>query len=244
VSERGAADSGAVDPERRQRLIKLASAAAFLAIVAVAVAIAVSATRTEGGDTEVEGTAAITRQLEGIPQRGLVLGDPKAPVTLVEFGDLQCPACKVYAEKILPEVIESKVRAGAAKLDFRNYTIIGAESLPAGAAALAAAEQGRGWSFVELFYRNQGFEGSGYVSDEFLTAIAAAAGVPDLERWQRDRRGKRILAEVERTTAEAHDLGLDSTPSFAVEGPRTNGLEVVEDAGSAGELEEAIERAG
>lgn len=244
MSERGAADSGAVDRERRQRLIKLASAAAFLAIVAVAVAIAVAATQTEGGDTEVEGAAAITRQLAGIPQNGMVLGERSAKVSLVEFGDLQCPACRAYAEEILPEVIESKVRGGAAKLDFRNYTIIGAESLPAGAAAVAAGAQGRGWSFVELFYRNQGFEGTGYVTDEFLTAIAEAAGVPDIERWDRDRRGKRILAAVERTTAEARDLGLDSTPSFAVEGPRTDGLEVVEETGSAGELEEAIERAG
>ena len=243
MSERGAADSG-VDQERRQRLIKLASAAVFLAIVAVAVAIAVAATRTEGGDTEVEGAAAITRQLAGIPQNGMVLGDPSAKVTLVEFGDLQCPACKVYAEEILPEAIESKVRGGEAKLDFRNFTIIGEDSTPAAAAAVAAGEQGRGWSFVEVFYRNQGFEGTGYVTDEFLTAIAEAAGVPDIERWERDRHGKRILAAVERTTAEARDLGLDSTPSFAVEGPRTNGLEVVEDAGSAGELEEAIERAG
>lgn len=233
-----------VDEGRRGRLIKLASAAAFLAVVAVAVAIAVAATQTEGGDTDVEGAAAITRQLEGIPQRGLVLGDPKAEVTLVEFGDLQCPACKVYAEQILPETIDSKVRAGEAKLAFRNFTIIDADSVPAGAAAVAAGEQGRGWQFIELFYANQGFEGTGYVTDEFLTAVAEAAGVPDVERWQRDRRSARIAAEVERTTAEARRLGLDSTPSFAVEGPSTDGLEVVEDSGSAGELTAAVEGAG
>lgn len=244
MSEHGAGGGGAVDQKRRQRLIKLASAAAFLAIVAVAVAIAVAGTQTEGGDTEVEGVAAITRQLEGIPQRGMVLGNPRAKVTLVEFGDLQCPACKVYAEELLPEVIEAKVRAGEAKLDFRNFTIIDEDSTPAGAAALAAGEQGRGWQFVELFYANQGFEGTGYVTDDFLTAIAEAAGVPDLDRWDRDRRSKRILAELERTTAEARRLDLGSTPSFAVEGPAIDGLEVVEDPGSAGELEEAIERAG
>ncbi|HEX9966841.1 MAG TPA: thioredoxin domain-containing protein [Solirubrobacterales bacterium] len=244
MTEGGAAGGGTVDQERRQRLIKLASGAAFLAIVVVAVAIAVAATETEGGDTEIEGAAAITRQLEGIRQRGMVLGDPSAKVTLVEFGDLQCPACRVYAEEILPELIESKVRGGEAKLHFRSYTIIGEESVPAGAAAVAAGEQGRGWSFVELFYRNQGFEGTGYVTDEFLTAIAQGAGVPDVERWDRDRHSRRVLAEVERTTAEARDLGLDGTPSFAVEGPRTDGLEVLEEADSAGELEEAIEQAG
>jgi protein-disulfide isomerase len=236
---------GGRDEEARRRgLIRLASAAAFLALVAVGVAIALSATSTEGGDTEVEDVALVTRQLAGLPQRGLVLGNPRAEVTLVEFGDLQCPACRVYAEEIVPEAIESTVRGGEAKLEFRNFTILGEESVPAGAAAVAAGEQGRGWSFVELFYRNQGFENSGYVTDDFLTAIAEAAGVPDIARWNRARRSERVVSEVERTTAEARRLGLDSTPSFAVEGPATGGLEVIESVSSAGDLEAAVERAG
>ncbi|HYP54696.1 MAG TPA: thioredoxin domain-containing protein [Solirubrobacterales bacterium] len=232
-----------VDEERRRRLIKLASAAAFLAIAGVAVAIAIAGTQSDGGDTDLEGVGAITGQLRGIPQRGLVLGDPSAKVTLVEYGDLQCPACKVYAEEIVPEVIEAKVRGGEAKVEFRNFTIIGEESVPAGAAAVAAGEQGRGWEFVELFYRNQGFEGSGYVTDDFLTAVAEGAGVPDIARWNRERRDERVLAEVEWTTAEAQRLGLGGTPSFAVEGPRTEGLEPI-DAESAEDLEAAIDRAG
>ena len=235
MSERGAVDEG-----RRRRLVQLASAAAFLAIVAVAVAIVVAGTRSEGGDTEIEGVAAITGQLRGIPQRGLALGDPGAAVTLVEYGDLQCPACKTYAEEIVPEAIDSKVRSGEARIEFRNFTILGEESTPAGAAAIAAGRQGRGWQFVELFYENQGFEGSGYVTDDFLTAIARAAGVRDIARWNRERRSKQALAEVERTTAEARRLDLAFTPSFAVEGPGTDGLEVVEGASSAGDLEAAI----
>jgi protein-disulfide isomerase len=237
MSERGAVDEG-----RRQRLIRLGSAAAFLALVAVGVAIAIAGTQSDGGDAELEGVAAINGQLGGIPQRGLVLGDPGAPVVLVEFGDLQCPACKVYAEEIVPEVVKSKVRGGEARLEFRNYAILGEESLTAGAAAVAAGLQDRGWSFVALFYRNQGLEGSGYVSDEFLTAIARAAAVPDIRKWNRDRRSEAIAAEVERTGAEARRLDLSGTPSFAVQGPRTDGLEVIS-ADSAGDLEAAIEAA-
>jgi protein-disulfide isomerase len=228
------------EDERRERLIKFGSAAIFLAIVAVAILIVVSETQTEGGDTDLEGIALVQRDLRGMPQRGLVLGDPGAAVTLVEYGDLQCPACKVYAEEIVPETIESKVRSGEAKLEFRNYTIIGEESAPAGAAAVAAGRQGHGWNFVELFYRNQGFEGSGYVTDTFLTSIAKGAGVPDIEQWNRDRKSRRVLTEVSLTTAEAKRLGLDGTPSFAIEGPDTEGLEPLPLPESAGELEDAI----
>ena len=100
-------------------------------------------------------------------------------MTLYEYGDLQCPVCKSFSEQIVPEVIESQVRTGEAKLEFRNFTIISQESIPAGAAAVAAGKQGRGWDYIELFYRNQGKEASGYVTDEFLKEIAKGAGVPE-----------------------------------------------------------------
>jgi len=145
---------------------------------------------------------------------------------------------------VLPQVIESQVRTGKARLDFRNFTIIGPQSKPAGAAAIAAGEQGRGWNFVELFYRNQGTEDSGYADDEFLTAIAKAAGVPDLGRWNRARRSHGVIARVEATTAEAEDLGFTGTPSFALEGPATAGVEAIGTPSSADALESAIEDAG
>ncbi len=238
------ASPGEETAERRQRLIKLASAIGFLAVVLVAVLVVLSLSESEGGDTEIEGAAQVERLLAGIPQEGMVLGDPSAKVELVEFGDLQCPVCKGYAEEVLPPLIEGKVADGVAKLAFRNFTIIGPESTTAGAAALAAGRQGRGWSFVELFYRNQGIEGSGYVTDSFLTAVAEGAGVPDIARWDEDRRSRRILDEVSRTSSEAEDLGLTGTPSFAIEGPGTDGLEVLGTPGSTDALESAIADAG
>jgi protein-disulfide isomerase len=234
-----------VPDERRDRAIKLASALAFLAIVAVAVLIVISQSQSGGGDAgNVEGKTDVDRLLKGIPQERLVLGKPDAAVTLLEFGDLQCPVCKGYSEDVLPQVIEDPVRRGDAKLDFRNYTIIGPESIPAGAAAIAAGEQGRGWSFIELFYRNQGEEDSGYVSDEFLTAVARAAQVPDIGKWNRDRHSNAVLAEVEETTAEARQLGFSGTPSFAIEGPGTSGLKTLGTPGSTGDLEAAISAVG
>jgi protein-disulfide isomerase len=228
---------------RRERLVKLASATAFLAIVAVAVLIVIDQSQTEGGDTSFEGVAAVQADLEGIPQRGLVLGQPGARVRLVEFGDLQCPACKGFAEDVLPQTIESRVRSGETRIEFRNFTIIGEESVDAAAAAIAAGEQGRGWQFVELFYRNQGFENSGYVTDEFLAELARIAGVRDVEAWNRSRRSPRVRGQVAAESAEAERLGFGGTPSFAVEGPTTDGLQPIATPTSAGDLEGAIDEA-
>jgi protein-disulfide isomerase len=229
-------------PDRRQRLLQIAAGAAFLAIAAVVVLVVVSSSNGSGGDTNIEESAEVSRLLTGIPQQGLVLGDPKAPVELVEFGDLQCPVCKGYSEEILPPIIESKVKQGEVKLGFRNFTIIGEQSPPAGAAALAAGEQGRGWNYVELFYRNQGEEDSGYADDEFLEAVAKGAGIKNLAKWNEDR--QKLLSEVEKTTEEAQRLGFEGTPSFAVKGPKTDGLEPLGTPESQGALEEVIEKAG
>jgi protein-disulfide isomerase len=230
--------------ERRQRLIKVASALAFLAVAVVAVLIVVSQNSGGGGDaSNLQSVSEVQEELSGIPQNGMVLGQPGAKVTLLEFADLQCPVCKAYSEEVLPQIVETQVSSGDVKVDYRAYTIIDQDSVPAAAAAIAAGKQGRGWNFVETFYRNQGQERSGYVTDEFLTAVAQAAGVRDIAGWNRDRVSEAVLSEVKEQTAEAQELGFTGTPSFAVEGPGTQGVEAIGTPSSAEALEEAISAA-
>jgi protein-disulfide isomerase len=231
------------DSDRRTRILQLAAGAAFLAVAVVLVLIVVATSSGgDGGDTNLEGTAEVSRLLAGIPQRQLLLGDPTAPVELIEFGDLQCPVCKGYSEEILPPIIETQVKKGLVKIDFRTFAIIGEQSVPAGAAALAAGAQGRGWNFVELFYRNQGAEDSGYANDRFLEAVAKGAGVKNLARWNSER--AELDGAAEKTSEEAQSLGFTGTPSFAVKGPSSNGLKALGTPGSTDALEGAIEEAG
>jgi protein-disulfide isomerase len=162
---------------------------------------------------------------------------------LREYGDLKCPVCAAFSKEIIPTVIDSKVRDGAAVIEFRNFTIIDPDqSVTAGAAALAAGEQRHGWNFLEIFYRNQGVETAPYANDEFLTAVAKAAGVADISRWNRERKSSKLVGEVKKTTGEAEDLGFSGTPSFAVEGP-SGKLETLGFPESPGELESAIDSA-
>ena len=81
------------------------------------------------------------------------------------------------------------------------------------------------------------------MTEEFLTSIAKGAKVPDIPRWNKDRESARAEKEVKRTGGEAESLGFNGTPSFAVEGPGTKGLEPLGTLGSLGEFEEAIDNA-
>jgi protein-disulfide isomerase len=208
----------------RQRLGQIASGAAFLAVCAVAVLVVVSmAGGGSGGDTDLEDVALVRDQLRGIPQHGTVLGDPQARVRVIEYGDLQCPVCKEFSIQTAPDLIDQVVRPGAASYELRQWTVIGPplheQSRDAAKAALAAAEQNRYWNYVELFYRNQGAEESGYVTDAFLTAIAKGAGVPDIKKWNTDRAAPGLDDVLSRTAADAHALDFAGTPAVLVEGP-------------------------
>jgi protein-disulfide isomerase len=231
--------------DRRTRLLQVGAGAVFLVVAAVIVLIVVNGTSGGGGDAKnLKEVASVDSLVNGIPQEGLVIGDPKAKVELIEYGDLQCPVCKAFSEEVLPPIVESQVKNGQAKMAFRNFVIIGPQSTPAGAAALAAGAQGRGWNYLELFYRNQGKENSGYADDEFLTAVAKGAGVKDIAKWQTERKSTKLTDEVTTTTEQAQNFGFTGTPSFAIKGPNTNGTELLGTPTSSGELEEAIEKAG
>jgi protein-disulfide isomerase len=244
--ERLAEESKVESKDRRTRLLQLGAGAVFLVIIVVVVLIVVNGSSdSSGGDaSNVREVAEVEKILNGIEQENLTLGDPKAPVELIEYGDLQCPICKEYSEEFLPQVIDGPVAQGQARLTFKNFVIISEESFPAGQAAVAAGEQGRGWNYLEIWYRNQGEERSGYVTDEFMTSIAKAAKVPNIQKWNQVRNSKAVKQEVEETTSEAHNkLHFTGTPSFAIKGPGTNGLELLGTPQSAEEFEEAIDAA-
>jgi protein-disulfide isomerase len=231
--------------EQRKKLLQIAAGGVFLAVVVViALIVANSGGDDGGGDaSNLQEVQAVEKLFTGIPQEGLVLGSPDAKVELVEYGDLQCPVCKQFAEDILPAVVENQVRSGDVKVVFRNFPILGPQSAPAGAAALAAGAQGKGWQFLDLFYHNQGAENSGYADDAFLTAIAEAVSVPDIDKFNQDRQSEKFEIEVEETNEEAERLGLTGTPSLAIKGPGTNGVELTNAPGSGEELETLVENA-
>jgi protein-disulfide isomerase len=242
--ERLAHEAKAASGDRRTRLLQIGAGAVFIAIIAVVVVIvAAGSSSSGGGDAQnLKEISQVDSLVNGIPQTKLVLGDPKAPVELIEYGDLQCPVCKQYSEEILPAVVEKQVKQGKAKIIFRNFLIIGPQSLPAGAAAIAAGNQGRGWNFLELFYRNQGKENSEYVTDPFLEAVAKGAGVKDIAKFNKERKTKAVEEEAERTTEQAATLGFEGTPSFAIKGPKSNGLELMGTPESTQAIEEEIEK--
>jgi len=140
-------------------------------------------------------------------------------VTITEYGDLQCPICREFANSTFPTLVSQYVKPGTAKYDFKQWVIIGPQSNDAAAAAYAAGKQNKYWDFLLTFYDQQQGENSGYVTSDFLTKIAQDAGVPDINKWNQDRTLAQWKPTIAANDKEAGSLGFTGTPSILVSGP-------------------------
>ncbi|MBJ7473239.1 MAG: thioredoxin domain-containing protein [Solirubrobacteraceae bacterium] len=167
---------------------------------------------------QTPGAAETAALLEGIEQQGMVLGDPKAPVTLLEYVDLQCPFCKKHQLDVQPELIKRLVRTGEARIAFVPLAFLGPDSIAARNVFVRMAARNRAWEFAHLFFWNQGQENSGYVSDAFLRRLVSEIpGTTDADASrQLDQKHAAFAARSEalgQAVLGRHEAG---TPGFAV----------------------------
>lgn len=173
----------------RRRRLRLLGGAGALTVLVVAVVLAVgafkddpadSASRQQEGGVTVVGRAETRAFVRGLEQRGTVLGDPDAPVTIVELADLKCPFCKQHELGAQLEIVDRLVRTGKANLDLQLVNVIDpgmgtTDGAAARRAALNLTSGGGYWSFVHAAFFRQGPEQEEWATPETLRAIAAAA---------------------------------------------------------------------
>jgi protein-disulfide isomerase len=161
----------------------------------------------------VTGVAEARSLFAGIPQSGAVLGSSKAPVTLVEYADPQCPYCRKWALDALPAIVKEYVRPGRIRVEFRPIAFVGPESRACVTALLALGERGHMWQAMHLLYANQGQENSGWINDNLIGAVASKLGVgwPTFETY---RYSRAIAHAMERARRAAVSDGITGTPSF------------------------------
>lgn len=200
---------------RKRRLLIFGIAAAAIVACAVAIVLITSSGGSGGPGSGVKGASQVNASLEGVPQKDNVIGDPKAPVTVVEFADLQCPFCRDFSNEILPKIIENYVKPGKVRMELDLLSFLGTDSETASRWALYAGKQGKMYNFAEIFYKNQGAEGTGYVTEEFLKSVAFGAGVSPLPSKQ-DLNDPSITKALQRSTARGQKNKIDATPSFLI----------------------------
>ncbi|HEY3828461.1 MAG TPA: thioredoxin domain-containing protein [Solirubrobacteraceae bacterium] len=221
-SERKALEAAtAAQAARRKRMIQLGSVIGAVVVIIVVILAATSGGSSKSGlakgkqaNAEV---ATVSSLIKGIPQSANVLGNPKAPVTLKYFGDLECPICKEFTLGALPPLIEKYVRSGKLKIEYLSLETATHEPetfRTQQIAAYAAGKQNLAWYFIELFYHEQGAEDTGYVTENYLQGLAQQVPGINLPNWSAARNDPALAEQVTSDGQLANQHGFTGTPSF------------------------------
>ncbi len=223
-----AAERERLAQQQRTRQLRIFGGIVVAAIAVAAVIIAVSSGGSSGGlKTGTQATATVggvESLLTGIPQSGATVGNPKAPITMTYYGDLECPICRDFTlQGGLSQLIENEVRQGKVKIEYKAFqtatqdpTVFQTQQ----AAALAAGEQNRFWDYAELFYHEQGQEDTNYVTDAYLTSLAKQIPNFDVAKWQTARQNTALVAQVQADVQSGNALGVTGTPTLIFQGPK------------------------
>jgi len=147
-----------------------------------------------------------------------ILGNPSAPITLVEFGDYQCHYCNVFFHNIEEDVLKNYVETGKVKMIFKDFNIIGPDSVTASHGAHCADDQGMFWEYHDILYNNWTGENNGWASSDNLYRFAQEIGL-DMDKWSECMTNSQHSEIILASNQDAKDLGLTGTPSFFVIGP-------------------------
>jgi protein-disulfide isomerase len=147
-----------------------------------------------------------------------VLGDPNAPITLIEFGDYQCYFCNQFFHKTEDELFKNFVETGKVKVIFKDFTIIGADSISAAHAAHCADDQGFFWEYHDTLYNNWTGENNGWASSKNLLQFAGDVGL-NIDEFSKCMIDSKYSTKIANSNKDAKDLGLTGTPAFFVISP-------------------------
>jgi protein-disulfide isomerase len=231
---------------QRTRRIQIFGGAIAIAVIVIVVAIVVSSGGSNTPKNASTGLATGTKlvsiknsvnsTLGTIPQSGTTLGNPKAPVTMQYFGDLECPICQAFTLMVFPTFVQQEVKTGHVKVVYRSMCTATCDGKRAASlqqaqfnsqqvAAYAAGKQNKFWNYAELFYHQQGSEGTGYANDAYLTGLAKQIPGLKVSTWQNDRNDAGLKAQVAADGVYATKAALPGTPTLIMSGKK--GTEIV-----------------
>jgi len=151
-----------------------------------------------------------------------LLGSLDAPVTIIEFGDYQCPNCKKWFLSTKPDIVTNYIDTGKVNLIFIDIAFLGKDSIPASIASYCAEEQEKYWDYHSFLYSNQMSIDNGWANSESLKGYAYNLGL-NMDMFVSCLDSEKYLKRVQFNTEEAQNNGVTGTPTFFIIGP--NGIQ-------------------
>lgn len=146
------------------------------------------------------------------------VGDPNAPIKIVEFSDFQCPWCQYFTENVEQLFIDKYVATGKVQFEYRSMGLfIGQESVQAAKAAYCAGDQNKFWDMHDIIFSNHNGENIGDYSDQRLQAFAEKIGL-DMTVYDACYSSNKYDSLINSDQAAGNEAGVQGTPSITING--------------------------
>lgn len=216
-----------------------------IAIAAIGYAIVNIATQKAGRDVvRLAGIGEAQEIFGGVPQEGDRLGSSDAPVSIQIFNDLQCSSCREDFLSTIPGLVDKYARPGDAQLLYRHYSVSESPQELGFYGAEAAAQQGYGWQYTYLFFRNQGEAKRFGIDQDYLDSVAGGIEELNEPEWlayleDHGGSGGAISKQLDSYEELGTELGIRTHQAAIVNGP--GGTRTLQDGPSLARIEAAIE---
>lgn len=192
------------------------------------IALAVIYTNLETRSPSKESAVADSREANDFlaaREKDFILGNPAAPVTIVEFGDFQCPFCGRFFADTLGRLKETYVKQGKVKFIYRDFAFLGQESIDAAAAARCAGEQEKFWDYHDYLFTHQAGENNGAFSPANLKKFGKEISLNEAD-FNACFDSKKYEEAIKNDTAQAQNLlKVEGTPTSFVNGRELIGVQ-------------------
>jgi len=144
-----------------------------------------------------------------------LLGDPSAPITILEWGDYQCTFCYRFHQSSLNIILEEYVDSGKINLVFKDFPLNGPDSILGAEATYCAGDQGKYWAFHNELYFNWAGERTGWINYDSLNQFAKSVNLElgEFTSCLDEHKYNQKVLELEKFGKE---IGIDATPSFLI----------------------------
>ena len=155
------------------------------------------------------------------------IGDPNAPVTIIEFADFQCPYCGRFFAETKPQIDEQYMQSGKVRFAYFNFAFLGPESNWAAEAAECAADQDKFWEYHDKLYDSQSGENQGAFNKDNLKQFAEELGL-DASAFNECLDSGKYSQLVQDESSLASSIGVRSTSTFLINGQAVVGAQPYE----------------
>ena len=190
----------------------------ILGVIVVAIVVGIvasySSTPSETVNLDMGRTHGTISTAMGSP----ILGDPSAPITIVEFGDYQCEQCYAWFHETKPAIVQNYIDTGKANLVFVDLAFLGRDSPKAAQASYCAEDQGMYWEYHDILYNSQESVDSGWANSERLKAFAFSLDL-DMTLFESCLDSEKYSKRVQYNIQQARNNGVKGTPGFFIVGP-------------------------